>query len=85
MARSAPPAFGVGLTQATQVLATQTLWQAQNRKSMLISVEGELGFGVTAKDVILAIILRDRGRLLVGHVIEYAGSAIRSPSMEGRP
>jgi 3-isopropylmalate/(R)-2-methylmalate dehydratase large subunit len=76
-------AFGVGMTQATQVLATQTLWQ-RKPKSMRISVEGELGFGVTAKDVILAIIRRIGAAGAVGHVIEYAGSAIRGLSMEGR-
>jgi 3-isopropylmalate/(R)-2-methylmalate dehydratase large subunit len=76
-------AFGVGMTQATQVLATQTLWQ-RKPKSMRISVEGELGFGITAKDVILAIIRRIGAAGAVGHVIEYAGSAIRGLSMEGR-
>jgi 3-isopropylmalate/(R)-2-methylmalate dehydratase large subunit len=76
-------AFGVGMTQATQVLATQTLWQ-RKPKSMRISVEGELGFGVTAKDVILAIIREIGAAGAVGHVIEYAGSAIRGLSMEGR-
>ena len=76
-------AFGVGMTQATQVLATQTLWQ-RKPKSMRISVEGELGFGVTAKDIILAIIRKIGAAGAVGHVIEYAGSAIRGLSMEGR-
>ena len=76
-------AFGVGMTQATQVLATQTLWQ-RKPKSMRISVEGELGFGVTAKDVILAIIRKIGAAGAVGHVIEYAGSAIRGLTMEGR-
>jgi 3-isopropylmalate/(R)-2-methylmalate dehydratase large subunit len=76
-------AFGVGMTQATQVLATQTLWQ-RKPKAMRISVEGELGFGVTAKDVILAIIRTIGAAGAVGHVIEYAGSAIRGLSMEGR-
>ncbi|CAM5775334.1 3-isopropylmalate dehydratase large subunit 2 [Labrys miyagiensis] len=76
-------AFGVGMTQATQVLATQTLWQ-RKPKAMRIRVEGELGFGVTAKDIILAIIRRIGPAGAVGHVIEYAGSAIRGLSMEGR-
>lgn len=76
-------AFGVGMTQAAQVLATQTLWQ-RKPKSMRISVEGELGFGVTAKDIILAIIRRIGAAGAVGHVIEYGGSAIRALSIEGR-
>ncbi|RUU80201.1 3-isopropylmalate dehydratase large subunit [Mesorhizobium sp. M7A.F.Ca.CA.001.09.2.1] len=76
-------AFGVGMTQATQVLATQTLWQ-RKPKSMRISVEGELGFGVSAKDVILAIIRKIGAAGAVGYVIEYAGSAIRDLTMEGR-
>ena len=76
-------AFGVGMTQATQVLATQTLWQ-RKPKSMRVSVEGKLGFGVTGKDIILAIIRQIGASGAVGHVIEYAGSAIRDLTMEGR-
>jgi len=76
-------AFGVGMTQATQVLATQTLWQ-RKPKSMRVTVDGTPGFGVAAKDVILAIIRRIGAAGAVGHVIEYAGSAIRGLSMEGR-
>jgi 3-isopropylmalate/(R)-2-methylmalate dehydratase large subunit len=76
-------AFGVGMTQATQVLATQTLWQ-RKPKAMRITVDGKLGFGVAAKDVILAIIRKIGAAGAVGHVIEYAGSAIRGLSMEGR-
>jgi 3-isopropylmalate/(R)-2-methylmalate dehydratase large subunit len=76
-------AFGVGMTQATQVLATQTLWQ-RKPKAMRITVDGTPGFGVAAKDVILAIIRRIGAAGAVGHVIEYAGEAIRGFSMEGR-
>jgi 3-isopropylmalate/(R)-2-methylmalate dehydratase large subunit len=75
--------FGIGMTQAAQVLATQTLWQ-RKPKSMRISVEGEAGYGVEAKDIILAIIGRISVAGAIGHVIEYAGSAIRALSMEGR-
>src|SRR5687768_14096235 len=76
-------AFGIGTSEVEHVLATQTL-QQQKAKNLRISVEGDLQFGVTAKDVILAIINRigtDGGN---GHVIEYTGSAIRGLSMEGR-
>jgi 3-isopropylmalate/(R)-2-methylmalate dehydratase large subunit len=76
-------AFGVGMTQASQVLATQTLWQRKPR-SMRVSVDGRLGFGVEAKDVILAIIRRIGAAGAVGHVIEHAGDAIRGLSIEGR-
>jgi 3-isopropylmalate/(R)-2-methylmalate dehydratase large subunit len=76
-------AFGIGTSEVEHVLATQTLQQRKPR-SMLIRYEGEPGFGVTAKDLILATIGRmgvDGG---VGHVIEYAGPAIEGLSMEGR-
>jgi 3-isopropylmalate/(R)-2-methylmalate dehydratase large subunit len=76
-------AFGIGTSEVEHVLATQTL-QQQKAKNLRISVDGDLQFGVTAKDVILAIINRigtDGGN---GHVIEYTGSAIRGLSMEGR-
>lgn len=76
-------AFGIGATEVGHVLATQTIWQKKPRR-MRIAVEGTLGFGVTAKDVILAIIARIGVAGAVGHTIEYAGSAIRSLSMEGR-
>ncbi len=76
-------AFGVGMTQAAQVLATQTLW-LRKPKSMRIAVEGELGFGIVAKDVILAIIRKIGAAGAVGHVIEYTGSAIRGLTVEGR-
>jgi 3-isopropylmalate/(R)-2-methylmalate dehydratase large subunit len=76
-------AFGIGTSEVEHVLATQTLQQRKPR-SMLIRYEGELGYGVTAKDLILATIGQigvDGG---VGHVIEYAGPAIERLSMEGR-
>lgn len=76
-------AFGIGTSEVEHVLATQCLQQSKS-KNMLIEVDGELPFGVTAKDVILAIINRIGTDGATGHVIEYSGSAIRSLSMEGR-
>ncbi len=76
-------AFGIGTSEVEHVLATQTL-QQQKAKSMLIKVEGQLGFGVTAKDIILYIIGRIGTAGATGYVIEYGGGAIRSLSMEGR-
>jgi 3-isopropylmalate/(R)-2-methylmalate dehydratase large subunit len=76
-------AFGIGTSEVEHVLATQTLRQTKPR-SMRISYAGELGFGVTAKDLILSTIGRigvDGG---VGHVIEYAGPVVEGLSMEGR-
>ena len=76
-------AFGIGTSQVEQVLATQCLWMDKPR-TLKIDVRGALGLGVTAKDLILGIIGAlgvDGGR---GHVIEYAGEAIRELSMEGR-
>ena len=76
-------AFGIGTTEVGHVLATQCLLQ-KKPKSFEIRVDGELGDGVTAKDLILAIIQRigvDGG---TGHVFEYSGSAIAKLSMEGR-
>jgi 3-isopropylmalate/(R)-2-methylmalate dehydratase large subunit len=76
-------AFGIGTSEVEHVLATQTLIQ-QPAKNMRISVEGDLPLGVTAKDLILAIIGRIGTAGGTGHVIEYAGKAIRDLSMEGR-
>ena len=76
-------AFGIGSSEVTHVLATQTLWQ-RKPLTMRVSVEGDLAPGVTGKDVILAIIARIGAAGATGHVIEYAGSAIRGLSMEGR-
>ena len=76
-------AFGIGTSEVEHVLATQTLPQSRP-KWMAVNVEGELQPGVTAKDVILAIIGHIGTGGGIGHVIEYRGSAIRSLSMEGR-
>ncbi|MEM7408154.1 MAG: 3-isopropylmalate dehydratase large subunit [Pseudomonadota bacterium] len=76
-------AFGIGASEVTHVLATQSLWQ-QRPKTMRITVNGKLGFGVTAKDVILAVIRRIGAAGGTGYAIEYAGSAIRALSMEAR-
>ena len=76
-------AFGIGTSEVEHVLATQTLLQ-RRAKNMLIQVDGDLSFGITAKDLILAIIGKIGTAGGTGHVIEYAGSAIRKLSMEGR-
>jgi 3-isopropylmalate/(R)-2-methylmalate dehydratase large subunit len=76
-------AFGIGTSEVEHVLATQTLPQARPG-TMAVTVEGELPLGVTAKDVILAIIGRLGTGGGIGSIIEYRGSAIRSLSMEGR-
>ena len=76
-------AFGIGTSEVEHVLATQTLIQ-KPAKNMRISVDGELGAGVTAKDVILAIIGKIGTAGGTGHVIEFAGKVIRNLSMEGR-
>ncbi len=76
-------AFGIGSSEVTHVLATQTLWQ-RKPATMRITVDGTLSDGVTGKDVILAIIAQISAAGATGHVIEYAGSAIRGLSMEGR-
>jgi 3-isopropylmalate/(R)-2-methylmalate dehydratase large subunit len=76
-------AFGIGTSEVEHVLATQTLPQSRP-KWMSVNVEGALSPGVTAKDVILAIIGQIGTGGGIGHVIEYRGSAIRSLSMEGR-
>ncbi len=76
-------AFGIGTSEVEHVLATQTLIQ-KPAKNMRITVDGELSTGVTAKDIILAIIGKIGTAGGTGYVMEYAGSAIRSLSMEGR-
>jgi 3-isopropylmalate/(R)-2-methylmalate dehydratase large subunit len=76
-------AFGIGTSEVEHVLATQCL-VSRKTKSMRIEVDGTLGFGVTAKDIILAIIGKIGTAGGTGHTIEYAGSAIRCLSMEGR-
>ena len=76
-------AFGIGTSEVEHVLATQCIWQAKP-KTMEIRVDGTLGFGVTPKDVILAIIGRIGTSGGIGHAIEYTGSVFREMSMEGR-
>ena len=76
-------AHGIGTSEVEHVLATQTLVQ-QKAKNMLVRVDGKLPEGVTAKDIILAIIGEIGTAGGNGHVIEFAGEAIRSLSMEGR-
>jgi len=76
-------AFGIGTSEVEHVLATQTLWQAKP-KTLNVRVDGELGQGVTAKDLILAIIAKFGVRMGNGHIIEYTGDAIRKMSMEER-
>ena len=76
-------AFGIGTSEVEHVLATQTLVQAP-AKNMRITVDGELPAGVTSKDVILAIIGAIGTAGGTGHVVEYAGEAIRAMSMEAR-
>jgi 3-isopropylmalate/(R)-2-methylmalate dehydratase large subunit len=76
-------AFGIGSSEVEHVMATQTLWQ-KKPKVMRITVEGRLGAGVGAKDVILAIIAKIGAGGGVGHAVEYAGSTIRAMSMDER-
>ena len=76
-------AFGIGASEVAHVLMTQTLWQ-KRPKRMRISVEGQLGAGIGAKDIALTIIATIGADGAQGHAIEYAGSAIRALSMEGR-
>ncbi|MFZ4541890.1 MAG: 3-isopropylmalate dehydratase large subunit [Rickettsiales bacterium] len=76
-------AFGIGTSEVEHVLATQTLIQ-KRAKNMRITVDGELPNGVTAKDIVLAIIGKLGTAGGTGFVIEYAGNTIRSLSMEGR-
>ena len=76
-------AHGIGTSEVEHVLATQTLIQ-RKAKNMLVQVNGQIPDGVTAKDIILAIIGEIGTAGGTGHVIEYAGEAIRSLSMEGR-
>ncbi len=76
-------AFGIGTSEVEHVLATQTLVQPRP-KAMRVRYEGEPGFGVTAKDLILGTIGQEGVAGAVGHVVEYAGPAIEALSMEGR-
>ncbi len=76
-------AFGIGASEVAHVLATQTLWQ-KKPKRMRIAVDGRIGPGITAKDIMLTVIATIGADGAAGHAIEYAGSAIRALSMEGR-
>ena len=76
-------AFGIGTSEVEHVLATQTVWQAKP-KTLNVQFDGKLGDGVTAKDLILALIGRYGIGFGSGYVIEYTGEAIRNLSMEGR-
>ncbi len=76
-------AFGIGTSEVEHVLATQTLLQGP-LKNMRVNVEGDLPLGLTAKDLILALIGKIGTAGGTGHVIEYAGPAIQALSMEGR-
>jgi len=75
--------FGIGSTEVGHVMATQTLWQ-RKPKQMRIDITGNLGFGVSGKDVILAIIRKISAAGGSGYAIEFAGSSIEAMSMEGR-
>src|SRR5271156_3086962 len=76
-------AFGIGTSEVEHVLATQTL-RAQHSKNMRVMVNGRLPDGVTAKDIALAVIAKIGTAGGTGYVIEYAGDAVTSLSMEGR-
>lgn len=76
-------AFGIGTSEVEHVLATQTLPQSRP-KTMAVEVDGALAPGVTAKDIVLAIIGKIGTGGGIGHVVEYRGEAIRALSMEGR-
>ena len=76
-------AFGIGTSEVEHVMATQCL-VSKKARSMLIEIEGQLPFGCTAKDIALAVIGRIGTAGGTGHAIEFAGSAVRALSMEGR-
>lgn len=76
-------AFGIGTSEVEMVLATQCIMQSKAKK-MRITVDGELGDGVTSKDIILYIIAKISAAGATGYFVEYAGSAIESLSMEAR-
>jgi 3-isopropylmalate/(R)-2-methylmalate dehydratase large subunit len=75
--------IGIGTSEVEHVMATQCLLQKRSR-NMLISVDGQVGPGVTAKDIVLAIIARIGTAAGTGYAVEFAGDAIRALSMEGR-
>jgi 3-isopropylmalate/(R)-2-methylmalate dehydratase large subunit len=76
-------AFGVGASEVAHVLMTQTIWQ-QRPKRMRITVDGNPAPGIAAKDIVLAIIAKIGADGATGHAVEFAGSAIRALSIEGR-
>jgi 3-isopropylmalate/(R)-2-methylmalate dehydratase large subunit len=76
-------AFGIGTSEVEHVLATQTLWQS-TPKTLQVNINGSLGYGVTAKDVILYIIAKHGVNVGTGSIIEFTGDAIRNMSMEER-
>jgi 3-isopropylmalate/(R)-2-methylmalate dehydratase large subunit len=76
-------AFGIGASEVAHVLASQTLWQ-RKPSTLRVTVNGRLGPGVTAKDLILAVIAEIGAAGATGHVVEYAGEAVRALSIEGR-
>ncbi|MDE0808071.1 MAG: 3-isopropylmalate dehydratase large subunit [Alphaproteobacteria bacterium] len=76
-------AFGIGASEVAHVLATQTLWQ-KKPKALRVTIDGPLGPGVSAKDVVLHLIAVIGANGATGHMIEYAGSTIEEMSMEGR-
>ena len=77
-------AFGFGTTEVEHVLATQTLRSPKQPKTLAVNARGQLGYGVTAKDLILYIIRTLGAGGGTGHVVEYRGEAVRSLSMQGR-
>src|SRR5579862_5956596 len=75
--------FGIGASETTHVVATQAIWQ-RRPNTLRIKIDGTLGFGVTAKDIILAVIAKIGIGGAIGYAIEYAGSAIAAMSMNER-
>jgi 3-isopropylmalate/(R)-2-methylmalate dehydratase large subunit len=75
--------FGIGASETTHVVATQTIWQ-RRPGTFRIKIDGEVAFGVTAKDLILAIIAKIGIGGAIGYAIEYAGSAVKRMSMNER-
>lgn len=76
-------AFGIGASEVALVLATQCIWQRRPR-TMRVTVDGRLGDGVTAKDLMIGIIRRIGAGGAAGHAVEYAGDAVRGLTVEGR-
>ncbi|WP_121611526.1 3-isopropylmalate dehydratase large subunit [Mesobacillus foraminis] len=76
-------AFGIGTSEVEHVLATQTLWQSKPR-TLKVQIDGELGQGVLAKDVILYVLSKYGVNFGTGHIIEFCGNVIRQMSMEER-